>query len=218
MPFSWLSFSSQPHSDIYRRNVAAQNAGQLLGLLAATWICFGSTWGDHSERWDYSRVGFYCTHQFTIQILWIYIFICSPPTNLDMTHGSTIGCWCYDSSMPAISLCWQKRIDGLLTWSTKLWNVSGILTRELISYHFRNTVEGMCDGEREYCKKLYYYLSENVDWIRRTVNKKESADSYWRQVGALLRLPVWIYHKKHLFIKTWVVATCKSMMLNDITC
>ncbi|MCP9259037.1 putative phospholipase B-like 2 [Dirofilaria immitis] len=48
--------------------------------------------------------------------------------------------------------------------------LEGILTRQLITYHFRNTVEGMCDGEEEYCKRLFAYLSKNLNWIKHTMS------------------------------------------------
>ncbi|EFO13445.2 hypothetical protein LOAG_15084, partial [Loa loa] len=60
--------------------------------------------------------------------------------------------------------------------------VEGILTRKLITYHFRNTVEEMCDSEEEYCKKLFAYLSRNLNWIKRTISEKTEMDIYWKQV------------------------------------
>ncbi|VDK18842.1 unnamed protein product [Anisakis simplex] len=59
----------------------------------------------------------------------------------------------------------------------------GILSRELIYYHFRNTIEDMCKGYRAYCKKLYQYVSENLNWIKKTVAQKPKSDLYWRQVN-----------------------------------
>uniref|UniRef100_A0A1I7W5E7 Phospholipase B-like n=2 Tax=Loa loa TaxID=7209 RepID=A0A1I7W5E7_LOALO len=61
--------------------------------------------------------------------------------------------------------------------------VEGILTRKLITYHFRNTVEEMCDSEEEYCKKLFAYLSRNLNWIKRTISEKTEMDIYWKQVN-----------------------------------
>ncbi|KAL4002494.1 Phospholipase B family protein [Acanthocheilonema viteae] len=61
--------------------------------------------------------------------------------------------------------------------------LEGVLTRQLITYHFRNTVEEICDGEEEYCKKLFAYLSKNLEWIKRTVSKKTEMDIYWKQVN-----------------------------------
>ncbi|VDN02331.1 unnamed protein product, partial [Thelazia callipaeda] len=59
--------------------------------------------------------------------------------------------------------------------------LEGILTRQLITYHFHNTVEGMCDGKHEYCVKLYKYLLKNLNWIKETVNQKPKTDVYWKQ-------------------------------------
>ncbi|VDK64625.1 unnamed protein product [Anisakis simplex] len=64
----------------------------------------------------------------------------------------------------------------------------GILSRELIYYHFRNTIEDMCKGYRAYCKKLYQYVSENLNWIKKTVAQKPKSDLYWRQVKLLLHI------------------------------
>lgn len=62
-------------------------------------------------------------------------------------------------------------------------NFKGILTRQLITYHFRNTIKEMCIGEEEYCKKLFDYLSKNLRWISRIMNKKTEIDIYWKQVS-----------------------------------
>jgi hypothetical protein len=59
----------------------------------------------------------------------------------------------------------------------------GKLTRLLIYYHLKNTVEDKCKGYEEYCKRLYDYLTKNLDWIRSQVVKKPSTDLYWRQVN-----------------------------------
>ncbi|CAG9531329.1 unnamed protein product [Cercopithifilaria johnstoni] len=62
--------------------------------------------------------------------------------------------------------------------------LEGILTRQLITYHFRNTIEEMCDDEEEYCKKLFAYLSKNLEWIKKSViSKKTEMDLYWKQVN-----------------------------------
>uniref|UniRef100_A0A0R3RHQ1 Phospholipase B-like n=1 Tax=Elaeophora elaphi TaxID=1147741 RepID=A0A0R3RHQ1_9BILA len=61
--------------------------------------------------------------------------------------------------------------------------VEGILTRQLITYHFRNTVEEMCDSGGKFCMKLFDYLSKNLEWIKRTVSKRTKMDIYWNQVN-----------------------------------
>lgn len=61
--------------------------------------------------------------------------------------------------------------------------ISGILTKQLIYYHFRNTIEDMCKGYRVYCNKLYAYLAKNLKWIEQTVRMKPKEDLYWKQVG-----------------------------------
>ncbi|VDN50020.1 unnamed protein product [Gongylonema pulchrum] len=96
-----------------------------------------------------------------------------------------------------ISRTVNKKTDADSYWKQILVGILGILTRQLISYHFRNTLEGMCDGERDYCKKLYNYLSENLDWISRTVNKKTDADSYWKQVSRISFITFHFFWKNH---------------------
>uniref|UniRef100_A0A1I8EMD1 Phospholipase B-like n=1 Tax=Wuchereria bancrofti TaxID=6293 RepID=A0A1I8EMD1_WUCBA len=61
--------------------------------------------------------------------------------------------------------------------------LEGILTRQLIKYHCRNTLEGMCNGKKEYCNKLFAYLSKNLNWIKHTVRKKREIDIYWKQLA-----------------------------------
>ncbi|KAK6100526.1 Phospholipase B family protein [Brugia pahangi] len=61
--------------------------------------------------------------------------------------------------------------------------LEGILTRQLITYHYRNTLERMCNDKGEYCNKLFAYLSKNLNWIKHTVKKKTEIDIYWKQVN-----------------------------------
>uniref|UniRef100_A0A915CXR7 Phospholipase B-like n=1 Tax=Ditylenchus dipsaci TaxID=166011 RepID=A0A915CXR7_9BILA len=59
--------------------------------------------------------------------------------------------------------------------------LEGILTELQIRYHYMNTVQGMCKGFKTYCRKLYSYLSKNMDWIHSQVLEKPKTDIYWRQ-------------------------------------
>lgn len=59
----------------------------------------------------------------------------------------------------------------------------GILTRQQIYYHYRNTVEDLCKGYKNYCKRLYDYLAKNLQWISETVKEKPETDLYWRHVN-----------------------------------
>uniref|UniRef100_A0A915BM03 Phospholipase B-like n=1 Tax=Parascaris univalens TaxID=6257 RepID=A0A915BM03_PARUN len=70
----------------------------------------------------------------------------------------------------------------------------GILTKELIYYHFRNTVEDMCKGYRVYCNKLYTYLAKNLEWIKETVKLKPKEDLYWKQVNLSFTQVTGIWH------------------------
>lgn len=70
----------------------------------------------------------------------------------------------------------------------------GILTKQLIYFHFRNTIENMCNGSRDYCKRLYQYLSKNLNWIRKTATSKPISDLYWRHVNLTFLQLTGIYH------------------------
>ncbi|VDM48781.1 unnamed protein product [Toxocara canis] len=72
--------------------------------------------------------------------------------------------------------------------------ITGILTRQLIYFHFRNTIEDMCKGYRTYCKKLYNYLAKNLNWIKKTANAKPKEDIYWKQVNLSFAQITGIWH------------------------
>jgi len=59
----------------------------------------------------------------------------------------------------------------------------GYLTKLQINYHYKNTVETLCKGQEAYCKKLYKYIQNNLDWIRGEVTSKPRKDLYWKQVN-----------------------------------
>uniref|UniRef100_A0A0K0DX97 Phospholipase B-like n=1 Tax=Strongyloides stercoralis TaxID=6248 RepID=A0A0K0DX97_STRER len=61
--------------------------------------------------------------------------------------------------------------------------LEGVLTKLQIYYHYRNTIEGMCKNYRNYCKQLWNYLTENLDWIRSQAKEKGSTNKYWRHVN-----------------------------------
>ncbi|KAE9555852.1 hypothetical protein FO519_000937 [Halicephalobus sp. NKZ332] len=59
----------------------------------------------------------------------------------------------------------------------------GYLTKLQIHYHFRNTVESLCKGQKAYCKKLYKYIQNNLDWVRQQVTSTPKTDLYWKHVN-----------------------------------
>ncbi|CAI4230357.1 unnamed protein product [Auanema sp. JU1783] len=59
----------------------------------------------------------------------------------------------------------------------------GELTRLQIYYHYRNTIEELCTNHTLYCKRLYKYLSKNLDWLRSQVVANDPNDPYWRHVN-----------------------------------
>ena len=59
----------------------------------------------------------------------------------------------------------------------------GYLTKLQIHFHFRNTVENLCKGQKAYCAKLYRYLQSNLDWIRQEVVNRPKKDLYWKHVN-----------------------------------
>uniref|UniRef100_A0A1I7SUI5 Phospholipase B-like n=1 Tax=Bursaphelenchus xylophilus TaxID=6326 RepID=A0A1I7SUI5_BURXY len=77
--------------------------------------------------------------------------------------------------------------------------VEGSLTKLQIYYHFRNTIEGNCNGaNRDYCKRLYRYLRSNLDWVQSQVlNPALKDDPYWRQVNLTYTQVTGIYHGYH---------------------
>ncbi|KAI6188670.1 putative phospholipase B-like 2 [Aphelenchoides besseyi] len=73
--------------------------------------------------------------------------------------------------------------------------LEGSLSRLQIYYHFRNTIEGMCNPtaeKREYCKRLYKYLKSNLDWIQSQVVARN--DDYWKMVNLSYTQVTGIYH------------------------
>jgi len=73
--------------------------------------------------------------------------------------------------------------------------VEGSLTKLQIYYHFRNTIEGMCNpdpGIRAYCKRLYKYLKTNMDWVRSQVLTR--TDDYWKMINLTYTQITGIYH------------------------
>ena len=61
--------------------------------------------------------------------------------------------------------------------------VEGQLTKVQIFTHFKNTAATLCKNATEYCKRLYRYLSEHLDWVRKTAIQQPEEDLYWRQVN-----------------------------------
>ncbi|CAD6188332.1 unnamed protein product [Caenorhabditis auriculariae] len=60
----------------------------------------------------------------------------------------------------------------------------GELTRLQIYYHYRNTIETLCNNHTNFCKRLYIYLQEHLDWMRSQVIAKENEGCpYWRHVN-----------------------------------
>lgn len=59
----------------------------------------------------------------------------------------------------------------------------GHLTKLQIYYHWQNTVENMCKNQKEYCKKLYKYIQQNLDWINKKIVSTPKADLYWHHVN-----------------------------------
>lgn len=73
--------------------------------------------------------------------------------------------------------------------------VEGSLTKLQIYYHFRNTIEGMCNnGNKEYCKALYKYLRDNLDWVKSQVLTQPRTDEYWKMVNLTYTQITGIYH------------------------
>ncbi|XP_068213590.1 putative phospholipase B-like 2 [Palaemon carinicauda] len=62
----------------------------------------------------------------------------------------------------------------------------GALTHEMIYNHYRNTVEGYCNGKPDgYCERLYDYLDKNDKWMRSKLS--ETSDPIFHQVNLILQ-------------------------------
>lgn len=60
--------------------------------------------------------------------------------------------------------------------------VEGQATRDLMSLHWYNTMEGYCKAPLSaYCSKLKTFLRTNFDWVASQV-KANMTDPYWHQV------------------------------------
>uniref|UniRef100_A0A183C2P5 NTP_transf_2 domain-containing protein n=1 Tax=Globodera pallida TaxID=36090 RepID=A0A183C2P5_GLOPA len=68
---------------------------------------------------------------------------------------------------------WQAFAAGL---------AEGSLTKMQISDHYSNTVKGHCAKHKEYCKKLYRYLADNLEWTDAQIDANRG-DLYWRHVN-----------------------------------
>ena len=62
--------------------------------------------------------------------------------------------------------------------------MAGRATRDLISMHLTNTVDGYCDGVKEYCERLYDFLEKNLIYVKEQI-KKNDRDIYWRHVQSI---------------------------------
>ncbi|KAK5970052.1 Phospholipase B, partial [Trichostrongylus colubriformis] len=69
----------------------------------------------------------------------------------------------------------------------------GELTRQLIFYHHKNTVQDMCKNHTIYCKRLYKYLTKNLDWLRSQVLMQPPTDLFWRHVNLTFAQMTGIY-------------------------
>uniref|UniRef100_A0A0K0CWA5 Phospholipase B-like n=1 Tax=Angiostrongylus cantonensis TaxID=6313 RepID=A0A0K0CWA5_ANGCA len=62
---------------------------------------------------------------------------------------------------------------------------SGRATRELIRLHLSNTVDGFCDGAKQFCEDLNDYLMQNYLWMQQNIASYPS-NRYWIQVNMTL--------------------------------
>jgi len=72
----------------------------------------------------------------------------------------------------------------------------GRATRQLIKWHWLNTVDGYCKNVQDYCSRLSDYVSKNFQWVKGQI-EQNPYDPYWRQVDFL-----WIF--EHSGIKNIV--------------
>ena len=70
--------------------------------------------------------------------------------------------------------------------------VEGYLTKELITYHWVNTVRGQfCDEPMTpECVKMKKFLEANLQWMRNQISLWKN-DPYWHMVIYLYRDDIW---------------------------
>lgn len=71
---------------------------------------------------------------------------------------------------------WQAYSAGYL---------EGLLTKDLIQQHWNNTVQGYCEKPTKFCKKLYNFLTDNLNWMLKNI-KDNPSDPYWQQIELTL--------------------------------
>lgn len=62
----------------------------------------------------------------------------------------------------------------------------GVLLKQLIYYHIKNTVDDICGGKKEYCQRLTDYLGKQQRWIREKLLQGDHTgfeEKYWKQVN-----------------------------------
>lgn len=85
--------------------------------------------------------------------------------------------------------------------------LEGFLTKDLISLHILNTIDGFCnDTSDSNCKKLFQFLEENFNWMNDQINNHPD-DPYWHQVSILK-------HSFHVFLSGNII---KLMILKGET-
>ncbi|ESO82430.1 hypothetical protein LOTGIDRAFT_223334 [Lottia gigantea] len=71
--------------------------------------------------------------------------------------------------------------DSVLAYGAGL--VEGYLTKDLIEMHWLNTQSTYCTQPySDYCTKLHWFLTENLEWIKDMINDATLQDTYWYQV------------------------------------
>lgn len=68
--------------------------------------------------------------------------------------------------------------------------LEGSITADLIYMAWYNNIKGYCDGRKDFCVRLYWYLKDNVEWMGQNVKKFGDSDEYWHQVDYKIYLKI----------------------------
>ncbi|ODM95390.1 putative phospholipase B-like 2 [Orchesella cincta] len=63
----------------------------------------------------------------------------------------------------------------------------GYLTKDLIYYSYKNTLENYCDDKPKTCQYIDKFVSQNMAWTLKSVKALKNQNSYWYQVNLLIQ-------------------------------
>lgn len=61
--------------------------------------------------------------------------------------------------------------------------LEGVLSKNVLGYAIKNTYAEYCVGFKNYCDKLNKYLADNLQYIKKRVERATPDDPYWQSVS-----------------------------------